>query len=190
AEAPAASAMRACSLSMTSMMTPPLSICASPVPSRFCVSVIVVFVHSLSRRRSGSTGSTEPSRLGPLSGLGRDRWIAGVNGRSPSAEADGRLNRRARNVSKFWARCRWEAYDRIMEPSTIRERGGRTEGVALPLMVDRHLPTPLPDQLTQGLRRLIAEGALLPGDAVPSSRRLAAHLGISRGSVETAYGQL
>jgi GntR family transcriptional regulator/MocR family aminotransferase len=81
-------------------------------------------------------------------------------------------------------------YDRIMEPSTIRERGGRAEGVALPLTVDRHLPTPLPDQLTQGLRRLIAEGALLPGDAVPSSRRLAAHLGISRGSVETAYGQL
>src|SRR5699024_12564325 len=77
-----------------------------------------------------------------------------------------------------------------MEPSTIRERGGRTEGVALPLMVDRHLPTPLPDQLAQGLRRLIAEGALLPGDAGPSSRRLAAHLGISRGSVETAYGQL
>src|SRR5690606_25405099 len=31
---------------------------------------------------------------------------------------------------------------------------------------------------------------LRPGDAVPSSRRLAKHLGISRGSVETAYAQL
>ncbi|SII43342.1 Uncharacterised protein [Mycobacteroides abscessus subsp. abscessus] len=42
AEAPAASAMRACSSLTTSMMTPPLSIWASPVLSRVCVSVIAV----------------------------------------------------------------------------------------------------------------------------------------------------
>ncbi|WP_209325026.1 PLP-dependent aminotransferase family protein [Brevibacterium renqingii] len=77
-----------------------------------------------------------------------------------------------------------------MEPTTGRGRDIQTDGVALPLTVDRQLPTPLPDQLTQGLRRLIAEGSLLPGDAVPSSRRLAVHLGISRGSVESAYAQL
>ena len=66
----------------------------------------------------------------------------------------------------------------------------QAEGIALPMNVDKGLPTPLPDQLTQELRRLISEGTLRPGDAVPSSRRLAKHLGISRGSVETAYAQL
>ena len=68
--------------------------------------------------------------------------------------------------------------------------GTQAEGIALPVNVDKGLPTPLPDQLTQDLRRLISEGTLRPGDAVPSSRRLAKHLGISRGSVETAYAQL
>lgn len=68
--------------------------------------------------------------------------------------------------------------------------GTQAEGIALPVNVDKGLPTPLPDQLTQELRRLISEGTLRPGDAVPSSRRLAKHLGISRGSVETAYAQL
>lgn len=73
---------------------------------------------------------------------------------------------------------------------TKSRHGTRAEGIALPVNVDRRLPTPLPDQLTQELRRLISDGTLHPGDAVPSSRRLATHLGISRGSVETAYAQL
>ncbi|WP_152347961.1 PLP-dependent aminotransferase family protein [Brevibacterium sp. CFH 10365] len=73
--------------------------------------------------------------------------------------------------------------------STSQDRK-QAEGIALPMNVDKGLPTPLPDQLTQELRRLISEGTLRPGDAVPSSRRLAKHLGISRGSVETAYAQL
>ncbi len=67
---------------------------------------------------------------------------------------------------------------------------GRAEGIALPLSVDKRVATPLPDQIAQGLRALIADGTLRPGDAVPSSRRLAGHLGVSRGSVETAYAQL
>lgn len=71
-----------------------------------------------------------------------------------------------------------------------RPVGTRAEGIALPVDVDKSLPTPLPDQLAQELRRLISEGTLRPGDAVPSSRRLSKHLGISRGSVETAFGQL
>ena len=62
--------------------------------------------------------------------------------------------------------------------------GTQAEGIALPVNVDKGLPTPLPDQLTQDLRRLISDGTLRPGDTVPSSRRLAKHLGISRGSVE------
>lgn len=66
----------------------------------------------------------------------------------------------------------------------------RADGVALPVEVSRESSTPLPDQLAQEIRRLIASGTLRPGEPVPSSRRLSAHLGISRGSVETAYTQL
>lgn len=49
---------------------------------------------------------------------------------------------------------------------------------------------PLPVRLAGGLRHLIGVGALRAGDPVPSSRALAAHLGISRGSVITAFDQL
>ena len=77
---------------------------------------------------------------------------------------------------------------------TTPESGTRprppVEGIALSIAVDRDLATPLPDQLTEEIRRLIAAGSLRPGEAVPSSRRLAAHLGISRGTVETAFAQL
>ena len=79
----------------------------------------------------------------------------------------------------------WSHYDRLMVSKSRVDTPA--EGIALPVSVDKSLPTPLPDQLTQELRRLISEGTLRPGDAVPSSRRLAIHLGISRGSVETAY---
>ncbi|HRA07700.1 MAG TPA: PLP-dependent aminotransferase family protein [Propionicimonas sp.] len=49
---------------------------------------------------------------------------------------------------------------------------------------------PLPAQLAYELRRLISDGVLAPGDALPSSRALAAHLGVSRGSVVAGYDQL
>ena len=48
----------------------------------------------------------------------------------------------------------------------------------------------LPAQLTTELRRLIGHTVLAPGEALPSTRALAAHLGISRGSVVAAYDQL
>ncbi|KTR69123.1 hypothetical protein SA15R_07755, partial [Rothia kristinae] len=49
---------------------------------------------------------------------------------------------------------------------------------------------PLPTQLVEQIRELVAVGTLRPGDALPSTRALAARLGISRGSVTTAYDQL
>ena len=49
---------------------------------------------------------------------------------------------------------------------------------------------PLPAQLTEQFRDLIGSAVLSPGDAVPSSRALAAHLGVSRGTVVAAYDQL
>ena len=62
--------------------------------------------------------------------------------------------------------------------------------VELPVRVDRADPAPLPAQLVQQLRELVVSGALRPGDPLPSTRGLAARLGISRGSVVTAYDQL
>ena len=66
----------------------------------------------------------------------------------------------------------------------------RADGVALPIDIDRGASTPLPDQLVAEIRRLIAAGAIRPGEPVPASRRLAAYLEVSRGTVETAYAQL
>lgn len=77
-----------------------------------------------------------------------------------------------------------------VSPDGDRALISRSEGIALPLSVDRDSTTPLPDQLTQEIRSLIGNGALRPDEPVPSSRRLASHLGVSRGTVETAYAQL
>jgi GntR family transcriptional regulator/MocR family aminotransferase len=86
------------------------------------------------------------------------------------------------------------ANDEPVDEGTVRSgsqtSGPQSEGIALPLKVDKSRSAPLPDQLTDQFRRLVADGTLQPGDAVPSSRRLAKHLGISRGSVETAFAQL
>ncbi|MCW5952841.1 MAG: PLP-dependent aminotransferase family protein [Propionibacteriaceae bacterium] len=49
---------------------------------------------------------------------------------------------------------------------------------------------PLPVQITAELRRLIGDTVLAPGESLPSTRALAAYLGISRGTVVAAYDQL
>lgn len=66
----------------------------------------------------------------------------------------------------------------------------RAAGISLPIEIDRGSAMPLPDQLVAVFRRLISTGVLHPDEPVPSSRRMSAHLGISRGTVETAYAQL
>ena len=48
----------------------------------------------------------------------------------------------------------------------------------------------IPDRIVADLRRRIADGALLAGDRLPSTRVLAEQLDVSRGSVVTAYEQL
>lgn len=62
--------------------------------------------------------------------------------------------------------------------------------VDLGIAVDRSSATPLPDQVEQLLHALIARGELGPGDALPSSRALAAELEVSRGVVVEAYDRL
>ena len=58
------------------------------------------------------------------------------------------------------------------------------------LTISRDHPSPIPTQIAAEIRAAVANGTLAPGDAVPSTRALAQQLGISRGSVVTAYDQL
>lgn len=63
--------------------------------------------------------------------------------------------------------------------------------VTLPVVLERGPDAPpLPEQLARAVRSLVDRRALAAGDAVPSSRALAAHLGVSRGTVVAAYDQL
>lgn len=63
-------------------------------------------------------------------------------------------------------------------------------GRLLALDLDRSLPQRLSVQLAAGLRAQIQSATLSPGDRVPSSRSLAAELGVSRAVVQAAYDQL
>jgi GntR family transcriptional regulator/MocR family aminotransferase len=63
-------------------------------------------------------------------------------------------------------------------------------GPELLLRLDRALDQPLRVQLERELRDAIRSGRLAAGERLPSSRALAAELGISRGLVLECYGQL
>jgi GntR family transcriptional regulator/MocR family aminotransferase len=60
----------------------------------------------------------------------------------------------------------------------------------LPVSLDRRSTTPLGLQLANGVREQVLAGALRRGDRLPSSRALAADLGVSRSVTEQAYDQL
>src|SRR5262245_60003938 len=60
----------------------------------------------------------------------------------------------------------------------------------LPLSVDRALSEPLNEQLAVQLRGAMRDGRVRAGERLPSSRTLAAILGVSRMVVTEAYGQL
>lgn len=62
--------------------------------------------------------------------------------------------------------------------------------VDLPLALDPDDPAPMPAQLAMQLRALIADGTLGVGEALPSTRALAARLRVSRGTVVEAFEQL
>lgn len=61
---------------------------------------------------------------------------------------------------------------------------------ALPVALDRADPAPLGLQLSERVRTLVVDGTLRRGDRLPSSRALAADLGVSRSVAEQAYEQL
>lgn len=60
----------------------------------------------------------------------------------------------------------------------------------LPLTIDRRRTASLQDQLYSSLREQIQTGQMAPGSVLPSSRDLAADLGISRNTVIAAYDRL
>ncbi|UUW91831.1 PLP-dependent aminotransferase family protein [Nocardioides sp. WV_118_6] len=60
----------------------------------------------------------------------------------------------------------------------------------LPLRLDRADPRPLGTQLADQVRHLVLDGALVGGDRMPATRRLAADLAVSRSVVEQAFDQL
>ncbi|CAL8977280.1 HTH-type transcriptional regulatory protein GabR [Propionicimonas sp. T2.31MG-18] len=62
--------------------------------------------------------------------------------------------------------------------------------ITLPVRLDRSGTDPLPAQLAGRLRELVTADVLAPGDTLPSTRALAVHLGVSRGTVLAAYDQL
>jgi GntR family transcriptional regulator/MocR family aminotransferase len=65
-----------------------------------------------------------------------------------------------------------------------------TGPVALLVALDRRADLPLQEQLERTLREAIRDGRLRAGARLPSSRGLAAELGVSRGVVTSAYDQL
>ncbi len=60
----------------------------------------------------------------------------------------------------------------------------------LGVQLSRRDPQPLHRQLYDGIRDGVLRGRLYPGMALPSSRTLAAHLGVGRNTVIAAYEQL
>ncbi len=67
---------------------------------------------------------------------------------------------------------------------------GPVSGPELLVELDRSGELPLHEQLERALRENIRQGRLPAGTRLPSTRGLAAELGVSRGVVTEAYGQL
>lgn len=58
------------------------------------------------------------------------------------------------------------------------------------VQLDRESAVPLYVQIVEGVRRLIASGALDPGTRLPAARQLARELGINRNTANNAYDEL
>jgi GntR family transcriptional regulator / MocR family aminotransferase len=65
-----------------------------------------------------------------------------------------------------------------------------TSPTPLAVQLDRDAPDALPVQLARQIRARVADGTLVSGQRLPSSRALARELGVARAVVETAFDQL
>jgi GntR family transcriptional regulator/MocR family aminotransferase len=70
------------------------------------------------------------------------------------------------------------------------QRNGPVGGPGILVELERDAELPLHEQIERSIRENIQAGRLAAGSCLPSSRALAAELGISRGVVTEAYGQL
>lgn len=80
-----------------------------------------------------------------------------------------------------------------MSVATLREDSmttSRRRTVELPCVADRAAGVPLTVQVVAQLRAAMSDGRLAPGERLPSTRGLAAALGVSRTVVTGAYTQL
>jgi len=59
-----------------------------------------------------------------------------------------------------------------------------------PIRIDRRSAVAIHQQVYDRIRIAITEGRLAPGERLPSTRSLAAQLGIARGTVDGAYARL
>src|SRR5512134_1644027 len=66
----------------------------------------------------------------------------------------------------------------------------RTTSAEVLVQLDRSHPRGLRAQIEDEVRRAIRSGRLLPGASLPSTRALAADLGVTRGVIVAAYDQL
>lgn len=123
--------------------------------------------------------------------LGR-RWLRCDTKRSHRRPEGDRERSSVRPVSTFLPpRCR-------AGPHPLAGRDPPGDGalmrtapeLRLDLRIDRADPLPLPRQVADGIRELVARGVLGPDEPVPATRPLAAQLGVSRGTVVAAYDQL
>jgi len=60
----------------------------------------------------------------------------------------------------------------------------------LHIQLDRTAKLSLSEQIRMSISRAIESGLLTPGTRLPSWQDLAAHLGVARGTVQTAYERL
>jgi GntR family transcriptional regulator len=58
------------------------------------------------------------------------------------------------------------------------------------IRIDLNNPQPLEEQITAALRQALAQGAVAPGDELPSVRQLAGDLGVHWNTVARAYRRL
>jgi GntR family transcriptional regulator/MocR family aminotransferase len=87
------------------------------------------------------------------------------------------------------AGCAFFWYDRHRQLATKRSDQFR-KLASLLLRIDGRAPTPLYQQIYNGLRARILAGALPPAARLPSSRQLAAELGVARTTVLQAFDTL
>ena len=61
---------------------------------------------------------------------------------------------------------------------------------ALTFVIDESSKAPLYHQLYEWIKKEVRLGRIEPGSKLPSKRKLAAHLGFSQNTIQSAYNQL